>query len=534
MKKIITAYILVSAMLLLNSASVFAEQEQGQNFNTVNEQLGTPDFVTGDLTPSSNKSDEEIIYDYLNKNIHKFKLDTNAEKTFEIRAKSNDSDGSRLIRLQQVYNGIPVFGYTQKAVINKNGVLKSLSGATVPDLENSEKLKNGIVLQEDQAIKASEADLGFTPEYEDLQPSSELVIYDGAYTYLVRLNFLSPEPGNWYYFVDAVTGNIVNKYNKIENVTGTNATGTGTGVLGDTKNLNLTYSSSRYYLQDNTRGNGIYTYNAKNRTSLPGTLLYSTDNIFDSSTDFAMVDAHYYAAKTYDYYYNKFGRNSFDGSGGIIKSTAHYGNNYQNAFWNGYQMVYGDGDGSTFIPFSGGLDVVAHELTHAVTDTEDDLVYQNESGAISEALSDIFGTLVEYYNNQNPDWLMGEDIYTPSITGDALRSMADPTLYGDPDNYSSRYTGNSDNGGVHTNSGIINKAAYLIANGGTHYGVAVNGIGNYKLGSIFYRAIVYYITSNETFGNLRDHAVQAATDLYGATSAEVQTVNSAFDAVGVN
>lgn len=92
-------------------------------------------------------------------------------------------------------------------------------------------------------------------------------------------------------------------------------------------------------------------------------------------------------------------------------------------------------------------------------------MYQNESGALNEAISDIFGTLVEYYDNRNPDYEIGEDIYTPKVANDALRSMSDPTKYGDPDHYSKRYTGTSDNGGVHTNSGIINKQAYLLAVG---------------------------------------------------------------------
>ena len=197
-------------------------------------------------------------------------------------------------------------------------------------------------------------------------------------------------------------------------------------------------------------------------------------------------------------------------------------------------MVYGDGDGTTFISLSGGLDVVAHELTHAVTSSSSNLVYQNESGALNEAISDIFGTLVEFYKNNNPDYLIGEDIYTPGTANDALRSMSDPTKYGDPDHYSKRYTGTSDNGGVHTNSGIINKAAYLLAAGGTHYGVTVTGIGNDKVGAIYYRANTVYLTSSSTFSQARAALVQAAADLYGATSAEVNSVKKSYDAVGVN
>ena len=384
-KNILLTSLVVAVMVLLNSFSIYAAPTS--DFNKLNDKFGTPDFVTGDLTTSSDKSEEAIIYGYINGNNNKFKINSHAENSFDVKSKTIDTDGLKLVKLQQVYKGIPVFGYTQKAVIDKNGVLKSISGATIPELDKIDNLKKETKLKADEAIKAAEADLSFVPVYDYVQPTSDLVIFNDSYTYLVNLNFLTPEPGNWYYFVDAVTGNIVNKYNKIETVTGTNKTSAGVGVLGDAKTLNTTLASSRYYLQDNTRGNGIYTYSASNRSSLPGTLWYDVDGNFNSSTDAALVDAHYYAARTFDYYKNIHNRNSYDNAGAILKSTAHYGKNYQNAFWNGYQMVYGDGDGSTFIAFSGGLDVVAHELTHAVTDIEDGLVYQNESGAISEALS---------------------------------------------------------------------------------------------------------------------------------------------------
>lgn len=523
--------ILGTAIVFSSTTSIFAASDV--NFLKTNDKFGTPEFVTGNLTAPSDKSEEDIIYGYINSNIKNLKIAASAEESFTVKSKFKDTDGHRVVQIQQVYKGIPVFGFTQKAVIGKDGVLKSLSGAAVPALDQKDSLKQAIKLKPEEALKIAESDLGFKPQYEDIKPTSNLVIFNDSYTFLVNLNFLYPEPGNWSYFVDAVTGNVVNKFNKIENVTGTNATSTGKGVLGDTKTFNTTLSSGSYYLQDNTRGSGIFTYNAKNSSALPGTLWSNTTGSFTTSTDAALVDAHYYAAKTFDYYKNTFGRNSYNNAGAALKSTVHYGNKYNNAFWNGSQMVYGDGDGVTFLPFSGALDVVAHELTHAVTDSEAGLIYQNEPGAISEALSDIFGTLAEYYDNRSPDWEEGEDIYTPGVSGDALRSLQNPKKYGDPDRYADRYKGTSDNGGVHTNSGIINKVGYLIANGGTHYGVTVSGIGNDKLGKIFYRAIVYYVTANETFSNLRAHAVKAATDLYGASSAEVNTVKNAFDSVGV-
>ncbi|PGL69519.1 M4 family metallopeptidase [Bacillus sp. AFS055030] len=514
-----------------------------------NESVGSPEFVSGQLTKSSTKSPKDIVFGYVNANKDKFKLGMkSSEESFIIKSSNKDMLGTAL-RLQQVYNGVPVWGSTQTALVGDDGVLTVFSGTVAPNLDTKKGLKVEKKVNANKSIKIAEADLGFTPTYEK-DPTSELVVYtngdEATYAYLVNLNFLSPKPGNFNYFIDASTGKILNSYNNLDEAhssapgkpggTGstTNTTGTGVGVLGDSKTLNMTVSGSTYYLQDNTRApGGIFTYDAANRQRLAGTLWTSPDNLLNSTYDAAAVDAHYFTGLTFDYYKNVFNRNSYDNKGGALKSSVHYSRKYNNAFWNGSQMVYGDGDGTTFIPLSGGIDVVAHELTHAVTETSSNLIYQNESGALNEAISDIFGTIIEFYNNKNPDYLIGEDIYTPKIAGDALRSMSDPTKFGDPDNYNNRYTGTADNGGVHTNSGIINKAAYLIAQGGTAYGVTVTGIGNTKLAQIFYRANTTYLTASSTFSQARAACLKAASDLFGTSSSEVTTVSKAFDAVGV-
>ncbi|WHY72189.1 M4 family metallopeptidase [Fictibacillus enclensis] len=539
----------MAASVLSPVSSLAAPKNVFSSFK-VSQEKGTPEFVSGRLTKASGHKAEAVVLGYLNQQKSAYKLGSQkAEDSFTVASKQKDKLGSTVLRLQQVYQGVPVWGSTQAAVVDKEGVLKAVSGSVAPNLEQKSGLKNTKKISAKKAIAKAVSDLGYTPDYEKA-PTADLVVYtsgnEAVYAYLVNLNFLSPEPGNYNYFVEAATGKIINKYNNIDEahgqqaagkpggtLTGTNATGTGKGVLGDSKTLRTLLSGSTYYLQDNTRGSGIFTYDGKNRQSLPGSLWADADNAYNATYDAPAVDAHYYAGVTYDYYKNVFGRNSYDNKGGALKSTVHYSRNYNNAFWNGSQMVYGDGDGTTFVPLSGGIDVVAHELTHAVTDTSSDLVYQNESGALNEAISDIFGTLVEYYDNRNPDYEIGEDIYTPKVANDALRSMSDPTKYGDPDHYSKRYTGTSDNGGVHTNSGIINKQAYLLAVGGTHYGVTVPGIGNSKLGALYYRANTVYLTANATFSQARAALVQSAVDLYGAGSAEVNAVNKSFDAVGV-
>lgn len=551
MKKKVVALGLTAGLMMspVLSADALGAPDLSQKVN-FNEKIGAPQFISGKLTQPSSNAPEKIVMDYFNQKQDVFKFKGDASLSFKVVEKKKDKLGFTYLRVQQMYKGTPVYGAVLTAHVNKDGVLTAVSGAPVPNLADKQSLKASKSLSKNDALAAGEKDLvaeiGSEPAYEYV-PKAKTVIYvkggEAHQAYLVNYNFLDPKPGNWNYFIDAASGEILDKVNEIHEaggkpggngITGTDAVGTGTGVLGDSKSLNTTFSSSTYYLQDNTRGGGVFTYDAKNRQRLPGSLWADADNKFNASYDGAAVDAHYYAGETYDYYKDVHNRNSYDGNGAALKSTVHYSRSYNNAFWNGQQMVYGDGDGSTFVPLSGGLDVVAHELTHAVTDTTADLIYQNESGAINESMSDVFGTLLEYHTGNNPDWEIGEDIYTPGVSGDALRSMSDPTKYNDPDHYSVRYTGTGDNGGVHINSGIGNKAAYLLSQGGTHYGVKVTGIGTDKVGDIYYRALTQYLTPSSNFSQLRSSVVQSASDLYGSGSAEVASVNAAFDAVGVN
>ncbi|TMU87588.1 peptidase M4 family protein [Bacillus sp. BHET2] len=540
-KKIISVGLSVGLLSGMITTGSLAAPTDSSHFQ-MNNKAGTPEFVSGLLSSPSGKQADTIVLSFLEKNKATFKLsDKKSNEQFKVLSVDKDELGNTVVRIQQTYQNVPVWGSTQSAVVRSNGILQALSGSVIADLDKkmtSSKKK----INAKKALSIAKKDLALNPTLEK-EAKPELVVYtDGdsaSFAYFVNLNFLYPSPGNWNYFIDAKTGKILNKYNDMHEVNGTNQVGTGKGVLGDSKPLNTTLSSGKYYLQDNTKGNGIYTYNMNNRTFfpqffLPGTLWSDSDNVLNATYDAPAVDAHYFAGVTYDFYKDHYNRNSYDNQGASLVSSVHYSSGYNNAFWNGSQMVYGDGDGTTFAPLSGGIDVVAHELTHAVTDSTSDLVYQNESGALNEAISDIFGTLVEYENGSNPDFEIGEDIYTPGISGDALRSMSNPAKYGDPDHYSKRYTGTSDNGGVHTNSGIINKQAYLLSEGGTHYGVTVPGIGREKLGDIYYRMNTVYLTASSTFSQARAAAVQSATDLYGSTSSEVNAVKQSFNAVGIN
>ena len=276
-------------------------------------------------------------------------------------------------------------------------------------------------------------------------------------------------------------------------------------------------------------------HNLNNGTSLPGPVsrIEGQAPVGDSG-----VDKNYdLLGYTYDCYSTLFGRDSFDGAGAKLISSVHYSTSYVNAYWNGTQMVYGDGDGSTASSLAESMDVTAHELTHAVTDTESDLVYSGESGGLNEAMSDIFGNVCEWYRDGQVvsanTWLVGDDCWTPGTPGDALRYMADPELDGSSiDHYADYYDGID----VHYSSGIANLAFYLMSQGGTHprgqSSVVVPAIGIEKAAQIFYRANTALLTANSTFADAKLLTQQAAQQL-GYSQADVDAVKAAWDAVGV-
>jgi Zn-dependent metalloprotease len=281
-------------------------------------------------------------------------------------------------------------------------------------------------------------------------------------------------------------------------------------------------------------------YSANNGTTLPGTLKRSEGG---AATGDSHVDMNYdHLGTTYQCYFQNFGRDSYNAAGAQMKSTVHYSTNYTNAFWNGTQMVYGDSDGVQSAPLGKSLDVTVHELTHAVTSSESNLTYSNESGALNEGMSDIFSAYCEAWTKgwvvDSAVWMIGDDVWTPATAGDALRYMANPTQDGSSkDYYPERYTGTSDNGGVHWNSGIANLAFKLLSTGGTHprakTSVNVTGIGIQKAGAIFYRANRDLFTASTTFAQAKTYTQTAAEQLYGTGAAEKTSVDQAWQAVGV-
>ncbi len=278
-------------------------------------------------------------------------------------------------------------------------------------------------------------------------------------------------------------------------------------------------------------------YTAANGSTLPGTLV--RDEGSAPVSDVAVNEAYDGAGATYDLYWDIYQRNSLDGNGLRLDSTVHYEQQYDNAFWDGQQMVYGDGDGQLFNRFTIAVDVIGHELTHGVTQYTSNLNYSNQPGALNESFSDIFGSLVKQRVRgqaaADADWLIGEGLFTPQVKGVALRSMKEPgTAYNDPvlgkdpqPAHMRDYVNTSeDNGGVHINSGIPNHAFYLMA-------VAIGGFAWEKTGMIWYVAARDKFNNNTDFQGAANLTFQVAGDLYGVGSHEQQSVKYGWDGVGI-
>lgn len=519
------------------------------------EATGVPTFLAGDLGATSKTT---AAGDFFAANREVFRLSPD-----DIQTTSTQTDelGLTHVRVRQTVDGVPVFGGDAALHLDREGSVYAYGGtvhpaartvATRPQVGRADALAAARAVLGPVTERQPDAPDELGHQGSEWTPSSELVIYPHQGTYLlayhVRLFVDAPQPANWNVFVDAATGQVVHRFNDLHTFdpraeSSPRATyaeaaeplafispqnGTGTSTFGGTLPLETYLYSNQYYLYDTTRGpQYIRTMTANNGTSLPGSYVTDADNSFTSSTQKAAVDAHYGAVATYDYYQNTHGRNSYNGSGANITSTVHYSSSYNNAFWNGSQMVYGDGDGYTFLPLV-ELDIVAHELTHAVTSSTANLIYQYESGALNESVSDVFAAMVD-----RNDWTVGELSYTPGTSGDALRSLSNPPAGDQPDHYSDRYTGSGDNGGVHINSGIPNKAAYLMSEGGTHRGVSVTGIGRAKTEAIWYRALTQYFTSSTNLAGARQGLLSATADLYGSGGSEYAAVQNAFAAVGI-
>ncbi len=280
-------------------------------------------------------------------------------------------------------------------------------------------------------------------------------------------------------------------------------------------------------------------YDTQQSETLPGNLVRSEGGA--AVADASVNQAYDGLGFTFDFYYAAYQRNSIDNAGLTLKATVHYSKKYDNAFWNGQEMIFGDGDGVIFNGFTSSVDVIGHELTHGVTGSEANLNYQGQSGALNESISDVFGSLVKQFST-NPkqtadkaDWLIGDNLLAKGINGIALRSMKAPgTAYDDkvlgkddqPADMKHYVHTAEDNGGVHTNSGIPNRAFYLVASN-------IGGFAWEKAGQIWYDTLTDpRLKRNADFSTFANMTVLNASHRYGG-GAEAKAVADAWNTVGV-
>ena len=278
-------------------------------------------------------------------------------------------------------------------------------------------------------------------------------------------------------------------------------------------------------------------YDANHQRTLPGKLVMSEGG--ERGTDTEVNEAFDGSGTVFDFYQTVFNRTSIDGKGMPIDASVHYGRRFDNAMWNGEQMVYGDGDGTLFNRFTASVDVIGHELTHGVTQFSAGLGYTGQTGALNEHISDAFGIMIKQWalgqSANDSDWLIGAGLLAPGVKGKAIRSMAapgtaydDPRLGRDPQPAHMRdyVRTTADGGGVHVNSGIPNHAFYLAA-------IAIGGETWPVLGRVWYETLTKHLPANAQFRDFAQATVTVAGQLFGAGGAVQRSIATAWSKVGL-
>ncbi|EYT83923.1 peptidase [Streptomyces sp. Tu 6176] len=486
-----------------------------------------------------------------------------AGDAFSVRNLVVDRDGSATVRFDRTYKGLPTYGGDVVVHLKKDGTYASLATGA----QTSPTVSTEPQLPASRAAKVSRA--AFEGHVDSVSASHLAVRMQGGDAALVWETVVSgvrqdQTPSRLHVLVDARTGKVVRTSDEVDTFAARQTAGpagtaratgsapaqagaaaaaaTGRSIYSGQVSLDVSQSGSGYSMQDPVHGNG-YTTNLNHATSGTGSVFTSSSGTFGNGTNSdpasAGVDAHYGAAKTFDYYKNVQGRNGIFGDGRGVPSRTHYGNAYVNAFWDGSQMTYGDGQGNSRPLVE--LDVAGHEMSHGVSGALTGWDETGETGGMNEGTSDIFGTMVEFYANNpvdTPDYTMGELI---NINGDnrPLRYMYNPSLDGQSPN-----CWNSSNGSLdpHYSMGPLNHWFFLLAVGSGDHGYGnsptcnsstVAGIGNDKAAKIWYKALASYANSSENYHQARIDSLKAAADLYGAHCTEYNTVEAAWAAVSV-
>ncbi len=484
------------------------------------------------------------------------------EDEFRLLREQKDQLGFTHYRYRQYRRGIPIEAATL-LLHEKDRQLASLNGKWV---KGKDRAATDAAFGPEQAIAyalqalPAETYLWEQPRMEALlkrieddpdataYPQPELVLVDPSFEQRAdnlqlayRLEISAAEPHfQKMAYINARTGELLHT---IEQLHQHNTPGNAqTLYSGEQEIIADSMESDRYRLRETARGLGIETYNMRENTNYDtATDFIDEDNHWNAADGIqngAATDAHWGAEMTFDYFLERHNYEGLDGEGMALINYINYDRNYGNAFWNGRWATYGNGDGNTFNSSLATVDIVAHEFVHGITDKTADLIYQDESGAINESFSDIFGAVVEFYATPElGDWYIGEDA---TVDDDGIRNMSNPNDANDPDTYlgSFWFTGNADNGGVHTNSGVQNYWFYLLTEGGegendNGESFAVFSLGMEKASRIAFRNLQFYLAEASNHQDARLGSIRAARDMFGDCSYEVIQTTNAWQAVGV-
>ncbi|MEO5888088.1 MAG: M4 family metallopeptidase, partial [Anaerolineales bacterium] len=537
----------ISALVLTGAVSATAQQIGATQFPSaqhepkrgVNPETGRLSFIGGQqaiqlpgVSDAKGMSPQVRAMDMANVYGREFGLKDPLQELKLLKLKK-DANGQHVVRFQQVYRGVPILAGELIVNMNETGDLLSMSGEVSPDLT----LDTRPAIQAQAARKAALEEIAQLHNVDErglLATQAELWIFDESLlTFSTRPLELvwrvevtakdAKQPIRELVLVNAQLGNISFHVNQVDLAHSIN----NFALPG--RGISSTAHPSSSLMQPIWAGSRR-TYTASGGTTLPGAFLCDeTQSLCTSGTDADADAAHQFAADTFLFYNVHHARDSYDDLGGTIISTVHYSLNYRNAFWNGSQMVFGDAMAVD--------DMVGHELTHGVTQYTSGLIYSYQSGAINESFSDVWGEFIDQTNGSGNDspsvkWLISED----SALG-AMRSMSNPPAYGHPDKMSSPYyyTGSGDSGGVHINSGVNNKAAYLMVQGGSFNGKTITGIGLNKTAALYYETQLHHLTTGANYNDLYYALLQACQNLIGGTHGITQTdceqVKAAAEAV---
>lgn len=514
------------------------------------DRTGAPLRIRGKLSEMKHADLEKASLLFLRDNKNLYSI-ASPDEELKLKTVTSDRAGNRHVRFQQMYKKIPVFGNEMIVHIDQDNMIKGTNGHFLPDLRLSEKPKISEKEATDIVLKHDSKNMKDHLHGEPVLMVLSMFVEQPTLVWHITIDGIDKDlegndtPAKWEYFVDSITGKVAYRYNNEQSHGRT--TGSGTGKYSGSVALNTVHDhgTGKYTLEDQWVPSTarIVTHDADGGYP-PAAVSEDSNNNWSATDQGPEVDCHLHTRIVFDYFLMVHGRNSYDDAGADMHIYAHCGTNWNNASWNGSYVKIGDGDGVDKDSYC-NLDIVAHEWTHAVTEYTAGLIYSNESGALNESMSDVFAALID------GNWLQGEDNWLKA-TAPAGRNLEDPTNGGQydpanpidsvidghqPDHMTDKYTGSADYGGVHINSGIMNKAAYLISTGGTHRGITIcEGLGRDVLGRLYYQALTSYLISTSDFSDMRDAVLDSLDDLYLGDPRYDRwraSITNAFAAVGI-